>query len=141
MATSKKKKAAVAARSKKRGGAEKSKSGDSAKSKSGGAGGAGKSLTLKKRSKQAAQATVKKKTSQVLRFAQPFYTTTPVENRPTIPGIGKRMVDYLATQLQPIPAPLRDPSMALAEIIGDAGAAAILSSGSICFHATGDTGN
>src|SRR5579872_1178904 len=131
MATLKKKtKAAVAARSKKDSGAAKSKSG-----------GAGKSLTLKKRSKLAAQATVKKKTSQVLRFAQPFYTTTPVENRPTIPGIGKRLVDYLATQLQPIPAPLRDPSMALAEVVGDAGASAIESWGTICFHATGDTGN
>jgi hypothetical protein len=76
------------------------------------------------------------------RFAHPFFTTTPIGMRKSVPGVGKRMTDYVSTKLQPIPDPIRTPpSMTLDEIIGSDAAAAILRSGSISFHAVGDTGH
>lgn len=76
-----------------------------------------------------------------LRFAHPFFTTVPPDERPAVPGAGNRMTDYIATQLQPIPVPQRDPTMQLADVIGAAGVAGIQSHGSISFHAVGDTWN
>jgi hypothetical protein len=76
----------------------------------------------------------------VYRFAHPFYTPVPVNQRKTIPGAGNRMTAFIATKLQPIPAPLREPTMLLEEIIGKTGADEIGKYGSITFHATGDTG-
>ena len=80
-------------------------------------------------------------TDKVLRFSHPFFTATPVNKRKSVPGVGKRMNDFVATKLAKVPAPLRDPSMTLAEIIGRKGAAEIHKAGAIKFHATGDTGN
>jgi hypothetical protein len=74
------------------------------------------------------------------RFAHPFYTTLPKQNRKSVPGVGKSMSAYAATKLEPIPAPLRDPTMTLADIIGATGASAVQASKSITFHAVGDTG-
>lgn len=80
-------------------------------------------------------------TKKVLRFAHPFYTNVPQNKRENIPGVGKRMNDYVIGKLEPIPDPIRDPTITLAEIIGDEGVSAIEKYGSISFHATGDTGN
>jgi Calcineurin-like phosphoesterase len=78
----------------------------------------------------------------LLRFAHPFFTEVPVEKRPVIPGIGRRMTDFVAGTLEKIPAPKRNPPrMTLAEIVGDDGANAIDASGSITFHAAGDSGH
>ncbi len=76
-----------------------------------------------------------------LRFAHPFFTDTPVDQRPVIPGIGRRMKDYIVQKLEPIPVPQREPTMLLNEIIGQQGVKEIQAAGSICFHAVGDTGN
>ena len=77
-----------------------------------------------------------------LRFAHPFFTKVPIERRPVIPGVGRRMTDFVEGTLQKIPAPKRNPPrMRLAEIVGDAGAKAIDASGSIAFHAAGDSGH
>ena len=84
---------------------------------------------------------VKTKSGEPLRFAHPFVTTVPVGKRTTIPGVGNRMTDYIKTKLEQIPKPNRDPSMALAEIIGAAGVTSIEKTNFITFHSVGDTGN
>ncbi|MFL5742606.1 MAG: metallophosphoesterase family protein [Flavisolibacter sp.] len=81
-------------------------------------------------------------TKSTNRFAHPFFTNTPIEQRKTISGVGKRMTDHIKTKLEKIPDPKRDPpTMTLAEIIGEEGARGVESSGSIIFHTTGDTGH
>lgn len=78
----------------------------------------------------------------VHRFAHPFFTTLPVAERRTVPGVGKRMTDHIEETLLPIPDPIRNPpTILLDEIIGQESAAAIAASGSMTFHATGDTGH
>ncbi|WP_461448902.1 metallophosphoesterase family protein [Mucilaginibacter sp.] len=84
--------------------------------------------------------TQKHSTGEVLRFAHPFFTPTPIEQRDVVEGIGTRMTDYIQTQLLPIPAPLRNPTMMLSEIIGDAGVNEIEQTGTLIFHTVGDTG-
>jgi len=86
------------------------------------------------------KATQKSSPSDVLRFAHPFFTPTPIEQRAQIPGIGNRMTDYVKTQLEPIPAPIRNAPLMLNEVIGDAGVTEIVNAGKIIFHAVGDTG-
>lgn len=85
-------------------------------------------------------ATQKHSTKDVLRFAHPFVTDTPVSDRPVIPGVGTRMTDHIKNQLEPIPDPIRDPTMQLSEVIGDKGVTEIEAAGSIIIHSTGDTG-
>src|ERR1700745_291082 len=103
-------------------------------------------MSKKEKKKTATKKPVKKKSvlknpkTNVHRFAHPFYTDVPVHKRKTVPGVGNRMTDYIATKLEQIPAPLREPTMILEEIIGKTGASEIEQSGSITFHATGDTG-
>jgi len=76
------------------------------------------------------------------RFAHPFFTTTPVGERKVVPGVGKRMTDHIEGTLLAIPNPIRNPpTMSLSEIIGQQSATAIAASGSITFHAVGDTGH
>jgi len=84
--------------------------------------------------------TTKSSPAEVLRFAHPFYTVTPIGERPTIKNVGSRMTDYIKTQLQPIPKPTREPTMFLSDIIGNAGVSEIEAAKSITFHAVGDTG-
>jgi hypothetical protein len=79
--------------------------------------------------------------NSVGRFAHPFYTTTPPDQRPIISGVGQRMTDYVAIKLEKIPKPQRKPVMTLEEVIGTQGAAEIENFGSITFHAVGDTGH
>jgi predicted phosphodiesterase len=75
-----------------------------------------------------------------LRFAHPFFTLTPPDQRTAQPGVGRRMTDWIAQQLGPIPKPSRDPAISLDEIIGAAGVKEIEDLGTIRFHAVGDTG-
>lgn len=81
------------------------------------------------------------KSSEPLRFAHPFFTPTPLSGRTAVPGVGTRLLDYIEGNLQPIPAPTRTPLFTLADIIGQTGAQQIQVSGSIQFHACGDTGH
>ena len=76
-----------------------------------------------------------------LRFAHPFYTTVPVEERTAVEDVGTRMLDFIQTKLEKIPDPKRDPTMKLEEIIGKVGAQQIEAAGIITFHSTGDTGH
>lgn len=79
--------------------------------------------------------------TKVLRFAHPFFTDIPPSARPKIPGVGKRMLDFIAPNLLPFPDPQREPVMLLEEVIGKAGVQEIVNAGSIVFHAVGDTGH
>ena len=111
-----------------------------------------KSAAKKSQSHRSATKTAKKKTTtrkaskrtaapvQPLRFAHPFYTTTPLESRAAVPGVGKQLIDHIKGKLKPIPVPTRKPLFTLAEIIGKSGAKDIEQSGSISFHTVGDTG-
>jgi len=77
-----------------------------------------------------------------LRYAHPFFTSTPVAQRPVSLETGtKSMAQFASKDLGPIPAP--SPSAAtmnLEDIIGASGVAEIKSVGSIGVHAVGDTG-
>lgn len=78
----------------------------------------------------------------VHRFAHPFFTSTPAPLRKPVPGVGKRMTDYVQGTLLAIPDPIRKPPvMSLDDIVGAASAAAIEATGTLTFHATGDTGH
>ena len=89
---------------------------------------------------KAKKARPRKLKSQPFRFAHPFYTTTPASARAPVPGVGTQLLNYIQGNLQPIPAAKRTPTMALADVIGAQGATDIANSGSISFHAVGDTG-
>ena len=78
---------------------------------------------------------------QPLRYAHPFFTTTPVQQRTVSPRTNTRsLAHFAALKLGPIPAPTRDPTMDLKEIIGAAGVNEIEQAGNIKFHVIGDTG-
>jgi hypothetical protein len=81
--------------------------------------------------------------SEPLRFAHPFFTTTPKKNRKEIKGVGKDLSTYpsKALLLEEIPPPKGDSIMTLDQIIGTAGMKQVQKSGSITFHAVGDTGS
>lgn len=75
-----------------------------------------------------------------LRFAHPFFATTPIDKRQTHPGVGKRLLDHIKGRLQKVP-PVKGASlMTLADVVGADGANRIAASGRIRFHAVGDTG-
>src|SRR6266699_2358510 len=73
------------------------------------------------------------------RYAHPFFTTTPPEQRRPVDG-NTRMTDWSKQQLGPIPPVLRGGHMDLAEVIGAAGVREIEGVGEIRFHALGDSG-
>ena len=75
-----------------------------------------------------------------LRFAHPFFTTTPVEQRKPVPGVGTSLMNHIQGNLETVPAPKRTPVMTLADIIGAQASQEIQASGSIRFHSVGDTG-
>jgi Calcineurin-like phosphoesterase len=75
----------------------------------------------------------KKGQPEALRFAHPYFTPTPVNER-------GRMLDHIKGTLHPIPALKGDGKMNLADIIGKSGEQAILASGKIIMHLAGDTG-
>jgi hypothetical protein len=79
--------------------------------------------------------------AEPLRYAQPFFSTTPPDQRAVAPATGtQRMREFATQHLGPIPPPRGTPTMDLAAVIGQKGVDAIQASGSIRFHATGDTG-
>ncbi len=98
-----------------------------------------------KKANATSKKTVKKtkmKTAEVYRFAHPFFTTKPVSARKPVPGVGKRMTAHIATTLEPIPDPIRNPPvLMLSDLIGKSEADAIGATNSISFHAVGDTGH
>ena len=75
-----------------------------------------------------------------LRFAHPFFTTTPPEARASVPGVGKQLLTHIQGKLLPIPPVKRTPTMTLADVIGAQGETDVANSGAISFHAVGDTG-
>src|SRR5689334_18912889 len=108
-----------------------------------------KRVSTKKSSKKtrptaATPTTRKAKATPMLinRFAHPFFTPKPVAERKAVPGVGKRMTDHIEGTLLAIPNPIRNPpTMSLDEIIGQQSSASIAATGSIMFHAVGDTGH
>src|SRR5262245_34214504 len=77
----------------------------------------------------------------ISRFAFPFFTPTPPEQRPIDPKTGTRRMSQFATaKLGPITPPSREPVMDLSEIIGQPGVDEIKAAAAIRFHAVGDTG-
>jgi predicted phosphodiesterase len=78
--------------------------------------------------------------SEPMRYAHPYYTSIPLQERPALPLYGRRALDWSDERLGPIPAPRGDAVMRLADVIGAAGAAEIAQQGAIRFHAVGDTG-
>jgi hypothetical protein len=80
-------------------------------------------------------------TKEALRFAHPFFTTVPHEQREAVGDLGTRMTDAIKQNILAIPEPKRTPPvMQLSEVIGSAGVTEIENAGSIIFHSTGDTG-
>src|SRR6266700_7645816 len=60
--------------------------------------------------------------SPPLRFAHPFFTSTPSAARAVQPATGTRnMSQFASAKLGPIPPPTRDPSIDLKDIIGQPG--------------------
>jgi len=78
--------------------------------------------------------------SKTLRFAHPYFTTTPPDQRTKIAGHGRRMVDHIKGTLGPIPPLKRGGMMSLSDIIGQAGTDAIAAAKRITIHVAGDTG-
>jgi hypothetical protein len=79
--------------------------------------------------------------SEPLRYAHPFFTTTPPAQRAASARTGtKRMSDFASAHLGPIPPPRGTLIMDLADIIGKQSVDQIQASGAIRFHTTGDTG-
>ena len=74
-----------------------------------------------------------------LRYAHPFFTTTPPAQRAPVNG-NKRLTDWSKQQLGPVPPVLRGGRMDLTEVIGAAGVTEIEGVGEIRFHALGDSG-
>jgi hypothetical protein len=75
------------------------------------------------------------------RFAFPFFTPTPPEQRQIDPRTGtRRMADFAVAKLGPIPPPSRAPVIDLVDIIGQPGVDEINAIAAIRFHAVGDTG-
>jgi hypothetical protein len=103
-----------------------------------------KSKSSKKVAKKAAPAKAdssRKTKSAPLRFAHPFFTTTPAAQRKVSPATNtKSMAQFASQKLGPIPKPTGDSSMELKDIIGQPGTDEIQAAGTIRFHATGDTG-
>ena len=78
-----------------------------------------------------------------LRYAHPFFTPTPPSEREVSPRTNtKSMAPFAADpgKLGPIPAPTRDPTMDLKDIIGQPGVNDIQHAGTIKFHVIGDSG-
>ena len=81
-----------------------------------------------------------KRSAAPLRFAHPFFTTTPIARRQAVPGVGTSLIDHIQGTLEPVPAVKGKSTMQLADIIGAQASQEIQASGSISFHSVGDTG-
>src|SRR5580704_9196198 len=100
-----------------------------------------KSKSSKKVAKKAAPAKAdssRKTKSAPLRFAHPFFTSTPAAQRKVSPATNtKSMAQFASQKLGPIPKPTGDSSMELKDTIGQPGTDEIQAAGTIRFHATG----
>ena len=76
--------------------------------------------------------------NQISRFAHQYYTGSTPED---IKTYNQQLLAYIQTTLLPFPDPQREPTMQLADIIGQQGVAEIISNNSISFHTVGDTGH
>ena len=101
-----------------------------------------KSSTTKTKTSKAKIAKTKTATRAAapLRFAHPFFTTTPIAQRASVPGVGKQMVTYIQGNLEPVPAVKGTSTMQLADVIGAPASQDFQNAGAISFHAVGDTG-
>jgi hypothetical protein len=81
------------------------------------------------------------KDGHISRFAHPFFTATPPEQRMLSVGGTTRMLGYIESNLQPLPqyknAKLM---MTLKDIVGTQSASEITAAGAMSFHLGGDTG-
>jgi hypothetical protein len=66
-----------------------------------------------------------------LRFAHPFFTTTPVARRKAVPGVGTSLIDHIEGNLQKVPAVKGKSVMQLADVIGVQASQEIQASGAI----------
>src|ERR1700694_5382905 len=82
----------------------------------------------------------KKSAASPLRFAHPYFVTTPPRQRQKLPVYGQRMLDHVQGTLHPIPAIKGDGLMTLADVIGKPNADAIAATNQITLHIAGDTG-
>jgi predicted phosphodiesterase len=97
-----------------------------------------KSASKKSTPKKAAKKTAPK--VETLRYATPFFTTTPPDQRP-VTQFGQRAQQFAKQNLGPIPKPrVSPPIMTLADVIGQPGSDEITAAGAIEIHAVGDTG-
>jgi len=91
--------------------------------------------------KRSKQPKARPRKSPPLRFAHPFFTSTPQAQRPINAKTGTQsMAQFAVAKLGPVPPPSRTPVMDLSEIIGQPGIDEINAAGAIRFHAVGDTG-
>jgi Calcineurin-like phosphoesterase len=102
-----------------------------------------KSSAKKTAPKKAAKKAAPKKTApkvQTLRYATPFFTTTPPDQRPET-QFGQRAQQFAKQHLGAIPKPrISPPVMTLADVIGQQGSDEITAAGAVEIHAVGDTG-
>ena len=76
--------------------------------------------------------------NNISRFAHSFYRgSTPADKIFKNQGL----ISYIQTKLLPFPDPQREPTMKLADIIGQHGVDQIIAYNSISFHTVGDTGH
>jgi hypothetical protein len=103
-----------------------------------------KAKSSKRPAKKAARTTARKSAgapSTALRYAHPFFTTTPIANRTVSPKTGTTSLSqFAAKKLGPIPAPKRNAIMPLQDIIGQPGVDEIQHAGAIRLHVIGDAG-
>ncbi len=91
--------------------------------------------------KQKKKASARAKKISTLRFAHPFFTTTPPDQRKAVPGVGKRLAEYSLGHLLAIPPVRGKSTMQLGDIIGDDGVKDVETSGKLIFHSFGDSGH
>jgi len=100
-----------------------------------------KAKTAKRPAKKTAPSRGRTPRVAPLRFAHPFYTTTPLPDRAVSPRTNtKSMAKFASEKLGVIPPPTRNPIMALKDIIGQPGTDEIQHAGAVKFHFIGDTG-
>jgi hypothetical protein len=87
------------------------------------------------------KATSRAKKTGPLRYAHPFFTTTPPDQRKSVPGVGKGLAEFSLGRLLPIPPVRANSVLQLADIIGEDGVKDVETAGKIIFHSFGDSGH
>src|SRR5216684_5922529 len=100
-----------------------------------------KAKTAKRTAKKTARSGGRTPRATLLRFAHPFFTTTPVPDRSVSARTSTTsLAQFASDKLGIVPRPTRDPLMELKDIIGQPGTDEIQQAGAIKFHVIGDTG-